>query len=521
MSNTINIRPTVGYLSTISRINYTPYHAMAEFVDNSIQSYVDNKLKLRKLHNNYKLKIEIYVSSSVIEIKDNAAGINEENYERAFQAARRPKKTSGLSEFGMGMKTAACWFSNLWGVKSKAIGEDFATEAKFDIEKITEELNENLAFKKAKMPKNTHYTIVTLKDIIHTVKGRDVEKVKDHLASMYRSYIEKNEIEIRYNGTLLKHRGFKILKAPSYKDLDDDIINPKKILWKKKFEFSFPLGCEHKKHRVKGFAAIMEVTKKGDTKKAGFSVFRRERMLFGSDEDAWRPTKLVRQDGSSIARRLFGELYFDDEIEVTHTKDNLNWTNDEKEAFLTKLKSVIDSDEMPLIRQADRFRKEIHTPEIRTTYEKAGKSSMLQLSKAMTVLDKLKTSEVKEIPTQLPKTKSKATKIRSRNINFRGENWTVDIILNNDKEIENKKWLDYSFDKKGIKNKQVQIQILMHKGFSSQYFGNDEKEVEGMLSLLCYIVLAEIIGKERGFKDTQMVREYINAIIDSVPPTIN
>ena len=67
--NTINIRPTVGILSTISRINYTPYHAMAEFVDNSIQSYVDNKSKLKSLHNNYKLKIEIYVSKSVIEIK--------------------------------------------------------------------------------------------------------------------------------------------------------------------------------------------------------------------------------------------------------------------------------------------------------------------------------------------------------------------------------------------------------------------------------------------------------------------
>ena len=76
-------------------------------------------------------------------------------------------------------------------------------------------------------------------------------------------------------------------------------------------------------------------------------------------------------------------------------------------------------------------------------------------------------------------------------------------------------------DKKGRKNKRIQIQILMNKGFSSQYFGNDEKEIEGMLSLLCYIVLAEIIGKQRGFRDTHMVREYINAIIDSVPPTIN
>ena len=92
MPNTINIRPTVGYLGVLSRINYTPYHAMAEFVDNSIQSFVDNKLRLKKLHSNYKLKIEINVSASQIEIKDNAAGIDEKNYERAFQAAMRPKK---------------------------------------------------------------------------------------------------------------------------------------------------------------------------------------------------------------------------------------------------------------------------------------------------------------------------------------------------------------------------------------------------------------------------------------------
>ena len=74
--NTINIRPGVGYLSILSAINYTPWHATAEFVDNSIQSYLDNKTKLKRLHSNYKLKIDIYVSGAVIEIKDNAGGIN-------------------------------------------------------------------------------------------------------------------------------------------------------------------------------------------------------------------------------------------------------------------------------------------------------------------------------------------------------------------------------------------------------------------------------------------------------------
>mgnify|MGYP001377611447 CR=1 FL=1 len=515
--NTINIRPGVGYLSILSAINYTPWHATAEFVDNSIQSYLENKSRLKKLHSNYKLKIDIHVTSAAIEVVDNAAGIDEKNYERAFQAAMRPKKTTGLSEFGMGMKTAACWFSNVWSVKSKAVGEDFATEAKFDIEKITDEKKETLTYKKVKMPRNTHFTVVTLKDLNQNPRGRSVERIKDHLASMYRAFINKDEIDIRYNGSLLKHKSLPILKSPSYKDLDDDVTNPKKIFWKKKFDFNFSISCEHKKHNVKGYAAIADP----GNKNAGFSVFRRNRLLFGSDDQPWRPLKIVRQEGSSIARRLFGELYFDDDMEVTHTKDNLNWSEDDKQAFLTKLKSVIDSDDMPVIRQADRFRKERHTQEARQTYERAGSSLMVQLSKGMSVLEDLEKTKPGEIKKELPKPISKPTKIRSKKINFQGEVWTVDIILNNDKDVSDKEWLDYSIEKKGRKDKRVQIQIMMNKGFSSQYFGDDEREIEGMLSLLCYIVLAEIIGKERGFRDTHMVREYINRIIDTVPPTIN
>ena len=60
-NETVNIRPAVGYLSILQAINYRAWYAIAEFVDNSIQSYVDNKSKLKKLHgNNFKLKIAIY-----------------------------------------------------------------------------------------------------------------------------------------------------------------------------------------------------------------------------------------------------------------------------------------------------------------------------------------------------------------------------------------------------------------------------------------------------------------------------
>ena len=40
---TVNIRPSVGYLSILQAINYRAWFAIAEFVDNSLQSYLQNK----------------------------------------------------------------------------------------------------------------------------------------------------------------------------------------------------------------------------------------------------------------------------------------------------------------------------------------------------------------------------------------------------------------------------------------------------------------------------------------------
>ena len=44
-----------------------------------------------------------------------------------------------LSEFGMGMKSAACWFSDLWTVRTKALGETTEKTVHFNMKKIFEE----------------------------------------------------------------------------------------------------------------------------------------------------------------------------------------------------------------------------------------------------------------------------------------------------------------------------------------------------------------------------------------------
>ena len=291
---TVNIRPSVGYLSILQAINYRAWYAIAEFVDNSLQSYLHSKTKLKKLHgNNFKLKIAIYVTPTKIKIVDNAAGIGEEDYQRAFRAAARPENRQGLSEFGMGMKTAACWFSKNWVVQTKPLGEKNLKIVKWDITNIVNDDIEELDVKKTPLPVNQHYTEITLTDLNRVPRGQTIKKIKDHLASMYRCFLEKNEVEIRYNNEKLKYTKPEALQAPYFRDIDEQKKNPKKINWEKKFDFKYG-----NKKNATGFASIRETA---STKDAGFALFRRNRLIKGVGEnEGYRPLEIFKAPNSFI-----------------------------------------------------------------------------------------------------------------------------------------------------------------------------------------------------------------------------
>ena len=261
--DSVDIRPTIGYLSILPSISYKPWYAIAEFVDNSLQSYLDNKNKLKKLHpSSWKLRIGIYITNSKITIIDNAAGIGEKDYYRAFRAAARPEKRDGLSEFGMGMKTAACWFSPVWEVKSKAIGEKIEKKVKFDINKIVKDNVEQLEVKESPAGINQHGTEINLYQLRRGLGGVTKGKIKEHLSSMYRLYIKKNEIEIRVNDEKLEYKIPPILNAPFFYE-QGLVKNEKKIKWIKDVDFKY--GNSKK---IIGFAAIFDEGKIGFSKRS-------------------------------------------------------------------------------------------------------------------------------------------------------------------------------------------------------------------------------------------------------------
>lgn len=139
LSKKINIRPTSSVYATYKRLSYQPWTAIAEFVDNSTQSFYDHKDELMAQKYAKGLNITIrYIEDAVegdrLEITDDAYGMEWTDFQRAVVLDRPPKNTSGRNEFGMGLKTAACWFGSLWSVESTQLNSTtkYYTEINID-----------------------------------------------------------------------------------------------------------------------------------------------------------------------------------------------------------------------------------------------------------------------------------------------------------------------------------------------------------------------------------------------------
>ena len=94
----INLKVGNSIVNTFPRLNYRWWYAVAEFVDNSTQSYFDNKVVLDSHYKKQKdgLKISITKGKDSFRISDNAFGMNETVLERALTVAlppSNPKRT--------------------------------------------------------------------------------------------------------------------------------------------------------------------------------------------------------------------------------------------------------------------------------------------------------------------------------------------------------------------------------------------------------------------------------------------
>jgi len=504
--DSVNIRPGVSILSVLRHLNYKPWYAIAEFVDNSIQSYLDYRDELQALEGKkFKLRVSIRldrIDGGSIVIRDNAAGIHASDYTRAFRPAAIPPDQSGLSEFGMGMKSAACWFADNWTVRTSALGETVEKTVSFDIDKIVADNLEELVINSVAANARDHYTEVALSNLHRSPRGRTVGKIKNHLASIYRQFFRDGMLELEFNGEMLSYADPMILYAPYFKDEGGN-----RVEWRKEIDFDFGGGLE-----VSGFAGLLETA---STSSAGFSLFRKSRVIEGSGDDGYRPEYIFKKPNSYVYQRMFGELHLSG-FEVSHTKDGFRWDENE-EAFLGILKEHLDSKPLPLISQAEGFRKRPKLSDIQSPADAANTRVVNVLEQKLppvlgTALEE--SPDLSDISVSLPS--RPVASCKEFDITVKGTQWHIVVELTHDPSVGD--WIepcaslvqDVDTD---TGSRAVGIRMSVAHPFMQRFAGTDDTKIEGMLRLGVAICLAEVVARFSGVKSAGTFRREVNRFL--------
>jgi hypothetical protein len=124
---TIGLKFGHQVIESYRRLSYTPWHALAEYVDNSTQAYEEHREELDRIlaarSESFSVRIAYAKEDDLLRIYDNSSGMTYKELERALEVSRPPQNTRGRSRYGLGMKTASCWLRDHWTVRTKRLGE--------------------------------------------------------------------------------------------------------------------------------------------------------------------------------------------------------------------------------------------------------------------------------------------------------------------------------------------------------------------------------------------------------------
>lgn len=329
MTDKVDIRPSLGeILNGYQRLSYRPETAIAEFVDNSTASYYQNQAILQALEEPLRIDIYYNTATGVLEIKDNAWGMDKQTFADALTIAKRPQKQDGRNEYGMGLKTAASWFGKEWSVTTKTRIAKEEYSAQVNIDALVESKQNEIAISTREVDDESHYTIVRIERLSRRIQARTIDKLIADLSSIYRSDINSGEISIYVNGEKLHY------DLPA---IYTETIDGVKKEWKK--EFTDTVEFDGKRYDIDGFVALRDV---GNYRETGFALLRRGRVIVGGIDKNFKPQEIFGGSNSFQSLRIFGEVNLDN-WPVTQAKDAFDWDLDGlKEAFIEKLGVIVE-----------------------------------------------------------------------------------------------------------------------------------------------------------------------------------
>lgn len=507
--NTVSIKIQTGVYGQFRNLNNKVWFALGEYVDNAVQSYENNKTRLRRANkSNYQFEVRINIDwdSNFIKIFDNAAGIDAKNFHRAFEPANIPIDNTGLHEFGMGMKTASIWLSDLWSVRTAALDEEEERFVEFDLLKVLEEEKELLKVKNTNKSTATHFTEIVLHNLSNNAPSSyQMDKIKKHLASIYRKFIRNGDMKLYINDEELFYEEPEILNAPFYSQ-----SNGKSIEWKKCIDFSSG------KYKVNGFIAILNTMSTSEIN--GLSLFRRGRVIEGSHDEKYRPKALCGQNGSPRYKRIFGELELEG-FTVSFNKGSFQEQED-LEALMEALQKEISSKGFDLYSQAEKYVKP-KTSEDNVKVAKRIVKTLKKATKQVNLNEKVESSlkeiQNKNISKQNDKLIKRAKTIDSHEdiIDIKDEKYKLKVEFITEPSISDLYSLIIDDDELFAKKITYKIN-LAHPFFSRFEKLKNEDDYQPLIIIIRSLVLAEVVAPSQGTKNAGNIRINFNHFLRNI-----
>jgi len=514
LTGSIEIRPEVTMLSVLRHLNYKPWFALAEFIDNSLQSYLTNRKALEAIHGaDFQLVVDIQIDTSGsgrIVVVDNAAGICAADFPRAFRAAQIPTDRSGLSEFGMGMKSAACWFAEKWSVRTKAIAEPLERTIHFDIRQIVDNKIESLETEGRVIEDPlSHYTVVTMHGVHHIPQGRTLAKIKEHLSSIYRIFLRESRMVLKFNGEKLTYSTAPILSAIRYVApwVPAPESNSQPLTWRKDINLDFGKG-----QKVTGFAALRAV---GSTPLAGFALFRRDRLIEGSYDETYRPSVIFKHTNSYPYQRLFGELHVEG-FEVSHTKDGFRWEEYE-DVFLDCLKEELEAEPLDLLAQAENYRALPSKKSIESLAVLATSSVTNHIENHLAPLLAEAVSHPAD-PLPLPETLLPSLlQASEKTVSVNDGNWKWVITVRTSVDPAREDWVSLAkqeyVEGDGDDTRRLVIELSLAHPFSIEFVGTNNQNIELLLRISIAVCIALVLSQDITGDAPEAVLYHINYLL--------
>tara|TARA_A200000113_G_C8845127_1_gene348345 strand:+ start:55 stop:1686 length:1632 start_codon:yes stop_codon:yes gene_type:complete len=516
----------------LQNLEYQMFYALSEYVDNSVQSFLDDKDLLENDFVSVEIDYDIDdEGNEYIKITDDAGGISEERFDDAFRLTDPDGLKGTLNEFGLGMKMASLWLGNKFTVKTSAIGEDYATTVIFDLDfvqkaKVNQIDGDNLYTEKES--KEKHYTIITVEKTNHFPKGSASKKIITHLADIYRIYLRDGILKLRFGDREVHEDEPDWLTKP-YWDNHKQPYPAKKIdqefEWRKEFNIKLPPPYDY----AKGHVGLHEKMQRATS---GLVIFRRGRAVAGTGEERYRPQGLFGASQSQKFARLFGEVHFGPNAPVSSNK-RLVWTEVEAE-FVLRMKDILagdvqkfkafldgDVDEsevdlqeiLPISKMGTEYRVETERKLSSAKLKEHAQTATSSTGKVFEEGAKNAVDPLIENPVSTSsKEDSNTDDIRSLstesiNVNFSGQDWHVTF-----KVLEQAGKPLYIFKKTEEENS-IELSINISHAFIKNFIDREGKIMTAFLRIASGLALAEIVSEQTQNKEPSSLRHNFNSIM--------